>query len=75
LQHQEAAETIMAQNEFDVTSPQILALVNETNCSSTDCEFVALANHLNTQLVTQDKKVLREFPLKAISIKYFLTRQ
>ncbi len=75
LQLQEAAETIMAQNEFDVTSPQVLALVNESNCSSYDCEFVALANHLKTQLVTQDKKVLREFPSTAISIKDFLTCQ
>jgi predicted nucleic acid-binding protein len=75
LQLQEAAETIMAQNEFDVTSSQVLALVNESNCSSYDCEFVALANHLNTHLVTQDKKVLREFPSTAISIKDFLARQ
>ena len=72
---QEAAETIMAQNEFDVTSSQVLALANESNCSSYDCEFVALANHLSTQLVTQDKKVLREFPSTAISIKGFLARQ
>ena len=72
---QEAAETIMAQNEFDVTSSQVLALVNESNCSSYDCEFVVLANHLSTQLVTQDKKVLREFPSTAISIKDFLARQ
>ncbi len=75
LQLQEAAESIMAQKEFDVTSSQVLALVNESNCSSYDCEFVALANHLNAQLVTQDKKVLREFPSTAISIKYFLARQ
>ena len=64
----------MAQNEFDVPSPHILALVNESNCSSYDCEFVALANHLNTQLVTQDKKVLQEFPSTAISIKDFLSQ-
>lgn len=75
LQLQAAAETIMAHREFDVTSPQVLALVNESNCSSYDCEFVALANHLNTQLVTQDKKLLREFPSTAISIKDFLSRR
>ena len=74
LQLQEAAEATMAQNEFDVPSPHILALVNESNCSSYDCEFVALANHLNTQLVTQDKKVLQEFPSTAISIKDFLSQ-
>ncbi len=75
LKLQEAAETIMAENEFEVTSSQVLALANESNCSPYDCEFVVLANHLNAQLVTQDKKVLREFPSTAISIKYFLARQ
>ena len=65
----------MAQNEFDVTSSQVLTLVNESSCSSYDCEFVALAKHLNTQLVTQDKKVLSEFPSTAVSIKDFLSQQ
>lgn len=74
LQLQEIAESIMAQHEFDVSSPQVLALVDECNCSSYDCEFIALANHLNTQLVTQDKKVLREFPSTAISLENYLSR-
>ena len=73
LQLQEAAETIMAQNEFDVASAQVLALVNASSCSSYDCEFVALANHLNTQFITQDKKVLQDFPTTAITIKNFLS--
>lgn len=71
---QEIAESMMAQNEFDVSSSQVLALVNECNCSSYDCEFIALANHLNTQLVTQDKKVLSEFPSTAISLSNYLSR-
>ena len=75
LHLQETAEAIMAQNEFDVSSSQVLTLVNESNCSSYDCEFVTLANHLNTRLVTQDKKVLREFPSTAISINDFLSLQ
>jgi len=75
LQLQDAAESIMAQNEFDVTSSQVLTLVYESSCSSYDCEFVALAKHLNTQLVTQDKKLLREFSSTAISIKDFLSQQ
>ena len=58
----------MAQNEFDVSSAQVLALIEKSNCSSYDCEFVALAQHLNIQLVTQDKKVLREFPSVAIPV-------
>ena len=72
LQLQETAESLMVQNEFDIVSPQVLALVNNSNCSSYDCEFVALANHLNTQLVTQDKKILREFPSVAVSVSSFL---
>ena len=62
----------MVQNEFDIASSPILALVDNSNCSSYDCEFVALANHLNTQLVTQDKKILIDFPSTAISISDFL---
>jgi predicted nucleic acid-binding protein len=75
IQLQDAAESIMAHNEFDVPSSQVLTLANASNCSSYDCEFVALANHLNIQLVTQDKKVLSAFPSTAISISGFLSRQ
>jgi len=74
LQLQETAESLMVQNEFDIVSSQVLALVNNSNCSSYDCEFVTLANHLNTKLVTQDKKILREFPSVAISIANFLAQ-
>jgi predicted nucleic acid-binding protein len=72
LQLQEMAESIMARNEFDVSSAQVLALVANSNCSSYDCEFIALAQYLNIPLVTQDKKVLREFSPIAISIADFI---
>ncbi len=75
LQLQETAEDIMAKNEFDVTSSQVLSLVSKSLCSSYDCEFVALANHLNIPLVTQDKKVLQEFPSTAITITDFISHQ
>jgi len=39
-----------------------------------DCEFVALAKQINTQLIAQDKKILHEFPAIAISIEDFLAR-
>lgn len=71
LQLQDIAESIMANNEFDIPSSQVLALVDKSNCSSYDCEFVALANQLNIQLVTQDKKLLNEFPSTAISVSDF----
>ena len=69
LQLQEMAESIMSAHEYDTASTQILSLVNESTCSSYDCEFVALANYLGVKLVTQDKKLLREFPLVAISLQ------
>ncbi|HHI91927.1 MAG TPA: PIN domain-containing protein [Gammaproteobacteria bacterium] len=72
LQLQEKAESIMVQNEFDVSSSQVLALINESNCSAYDCEFVALAHHLNIRLVTQDKKILKEFPSTAITISDYI---
>ncbi len=75
LQLQETAESVMANNEFDVPSAQVLALVAKSNCSSYDCEFIALAQHLNMPLVTQDKKVLREFSSIAISAVDFIESQ
>ena len=56
---QESADSIMAQSEFDLPAPQVLALINQNNCSACHCEFVDLAHHLNIPLVTQDKEVLR----------------
>ncbi len=75
LQLQDTAEAMMADNQFDISSSQVLALVDKSSCSSYDCEFVALAQYLNTQLVTQDKKILKEFPSTAISLSDFLSRQ
>ncbi len=75
LRLQETAESIMENNEFDIPSSQVLALVNKSSCSSYDCEFVALAQHLNISLVTQDKKVLKEFPSLAISATTFIRQK
>lgn len=72
LQIQDTAEAIMIHNEFNLSSSQVLALVDGNSCSSYDCEFVALAHHLDIQLVTQDKRVLREFSSTAISISDYL---
>jgi predicted nucleic acid-binding protein len=68
IQLQDAAESIIIQNEYDISSSQVLALIDKSDCSAYDCEFIALANHLDTKLVTQDKKILREFPSTAISV-------
>jgi len=72
MQIQDTAESIVIQDEYNVPSSQVLALIDKSDCSAYDCEFIALAKHLGTKLVTQDKKTLREFPSTAISVSDFL---
>lgn len=56
------AEDLLTGREFDVESPEVLDLVQRSNCSAYDCEFVALARRLETTLVTSDRKLLNAFP-------------
>lgn len=73
LQATEEAEQLMTANEFEVNSTQVMSLVSDSSCSAYDCEFVVLADDLNIQLVTFDKKIILEFPNIAISPKEFTT--
>jgi predicted nucleic acid-binding protein len=63
LQIQSEAEILMSGNEYDIKSLNILSLVNQSNCSAYDCEYVSLAVNLETKLFTMDKKIISEFPL------------
>lgn len=65
---QAEAESLMAGSEFEVDSRAVLELVRDSDCSAYDCEFVALAMKLDTKLVTEDKKLLRAFPTRAVAI-------
>lgn len=58
----EQAESLMKANEYEVPSIDVLQLVSESNCSSCDCEFVALARYLNVPFVTADQKIIEAFP-------------
>ncbi len=69
---QEEAEALMLDHEFSIPSMQVLSLTNSSTCSAYDCEFVALAKQLSVKLVTEDKKILREFPDIAQSLDDFL---
>ena len=68
----EQAERLLDDNEYKVSSAHVMQLVNSSTCSAYDCEFVALAQHLNTVLITADKKILREFPNTAKSLDSYL---
>ena len=69
----EEAESIMLSREYQVSSNRVLNLVSQSNCSVYDCEFVALASLLDVQLITSDKKVIREFPTQVTSLNNFAT--
>ena len=62
------AESLLAGNEHEVGSRQVLELVRDSDCSAYDCEFVAVAMHLGVRLVTMDAKILRAFPRVAVPL-------
>jgi predicted nucleic acid-binding protein len=65
---QAEAEGLLAGCEYEVESRAVLELVLDSDCSAYDCEFIALAMKLDTKLFTMDKKLLRAFPNRALSI-------
>ncbi len=65
---QQEADALMQGAEFEVNSTQVLELVRASTCSAYDCEFVALAQQLDTKLVTMDKKVLQAFQQDAVAL-------
>ena len=64
----QAAEAELKDFEGPVDSTQVLHLVEQSNCSAYDCEFVALAMTKNLPLVTEDKCILRGFPNIAVGM-------
>ncbi|MEA2059391.1 MAG: type II toxin-antitoxin system VapC family toxin, partial [Thermodesulfobacteriota bacterium] len=66
------AEDLLKENEYEINSFQVLQLTNESGCSAYDCEFVSLAKDLGIPLITEDKKVLLNFPETAISMGHFI---
>jgi predicted nucleic acid-binding protein len=65
---QAEAESLLEGFEFEVHSREVMEWVRDSECSAYDCEFVALAERLSAKLVTMDKKVLKAFPKRAISL-------
>jgi predicted nucleic acid-binding protein len=65
---QREAEGLLAGAEYEVDSLRVLELVRDSNCSAYDCEFIALAEMLETKLVTMDAKLLNAFPKVALRL-------
>jgi predicted nucleic acid-binding protein len=62
------AADLMRGREYAATSAHILRLAAMNDCPAYDCEFVALAEDLQVNLVTLDSKILKSFPLIATSL-------
>jgi len=67
------AETLLTDHEYKISSAQVMQLVNRSQCSAYDCEFVALAQYLDVPLITSDKKILREFPEVTQTVESYLS--
>jgi predicted nucleic acid-binding protein len=61
------AEARVRGREFIARSDLVLELVSRTRCSACDCEFAALAQWLDVELVTYDRELLGAFPGLAVS--------
>jgi len=70
-----AAGRLVGGNEFAVPDERVLELAAASGCSAYDCEFVALAEGLNTFLVTSDRQVLKAFPERAVAPEVFAERR
>jgi predicted nucleic acid-binding protein len=67
------AQDVITVSEAPIDSSAVFDLAMKSGCSAYDCEFVWLARHLRTPLVTADKKVLNAFSDQAITIETFLS--
>ena len=71
----EFAEKLLEENEYEINYVQVLRLSHSSGCSAYDCEFVNLAKDFAIPLVTEDKKILKNFPKTAMSMSQFIEIQ
>ncbi len=68
---QKKAEELLSRREHLPASEGVLRLARESDCSTYDCEFVALAQLLGVPLVTSDSEILAAFPRIAVTPSAF----
>jgi predicted nucleic acid-binding protein len=62
----------MADNAYEVSTVDVLPLVDATGHSAYDCEYVALAQQLGVPLVTGDAELPDLFPDTAVLLEDFV---
>lgn len=68
----ERVEGELQGKEHIVESDAVLKVVEASDLSAYDSEFVALAAALGVPLVTEDRAILKAFPRKALAMEEFL---
>ncbi len=66
------AEADLEERTYEVPTEAILQLVDDTEHSAYDCEYVALAQRLDVTLVTGDRPVVEHFPGTAVLLEDFV---
>jgi len=56
------AKDLIAADEYEVETSDVLRLSKLSKCCAYDCEYIALAEFLDVKLVTADAKMLKAFP-------------
>ena len=69
----EKAEQDLYGHEYDVTTADVLKLVEQTGHAAYDCEYAALAQALGAALVTGDKRLPELFPGTAVLLEDFVS--
>lgn len=67
----EKAEQDLRDREYEVDTPAVLKLVEQTGHSAYDCEYVALAQALGIPLVTGDRALPELFSRTAVLLEDF----
>lgn len=70
--YMDKAEAMLNGREYRVRSADVLKLVERSQHSSYDCEYVALAEAQAITLVTGDRKVAQLFPGTAVLMEDFV---
>ena len=63
-----SANDLLSNNEYEVSTLQVLQLAHDSGCSAYDCEYVTLAHHLKLPVFTADKALLKAFPEVAVAL-------
>lgn len=62
------ARALVADHEYEVVPSVVLRLAHGSGCSAYDCEFIALAEHLDVKFVSADTKLCKAFAQRTVAL-------